>query len=55
MQKRKLGKSDLEVWALGLGCMGLGLGYGPAAGHQDDLTALVGRRTRRHPLSEPRA
>lgn len=30
MQKRKLGNSDLEVSALGLGCMGLSHGYGPA-------------------------
>ena len=30
MQKRKLGNSDLEVSALGLGCMGLSFGYGPA-------------------------
>ena len=30
MQKRKLGKSNLEVSALGLGCMGLSHGYGPA-------------------------
>ena len=29
MQKRKLGNSDLEVSALGLGCMGLSFGYGP--------------------------
>jgi aryl-alcohol dehydrogenase-like predicted oxidoreductase len=30
MQKRKLGQSGLEVSALGLGCMGLSFGYGPA-------------------------
>jgi len=30
MQKRKLGSSGLEVSALGLGCMGLSFGYGPA-------------------------
>jgi len=30
MQKRKLGKSGLEVSTLGLGCMGMSFGYGPA-------------------------
>jgi aryl-alcohol dehydrogenase-like predicted oxidoreductase len=37
MQKRTLGKSNLEVSALGLGCMGLSFGYGPATEKQQAI------------------
>jgi aryl-alcohol dehydrogenase-like predicted oxidoreductase len=37
MQKRKLGKSGLEVSAIGLGCMGLSFGYGPAVDKQREF------------------
>ncbi|MFL5164024.1 MAG: aldo/keto reductase [Microvirga sp.] len=40
MQKRKLGSSDLEVSAIGLGCMGLSYGYGPATDMQDAITLI---------------
>jgi len=40
MQKRTLGKSGLEVSALGLGCMGMSFGYGPAANRQE-MIALI--------------
>jgi aryl-alcohol dehydrogenase-like predicted oxidoreductase len=40
MQKRKLGKSNLEVSALGLGCMGMSFGYGPA-GDKQDMIAVI--------------
>src|ERR1700738_2693659 len=40
MQKRKLGKSNLEVSALGLGCMGMSFSYGPAADKQEMVSLL---------------
>jgi aryl-alcohol dehydrogenase-like predicted oxidoreductase len=40
MQKRKLGKSNLEVSALGLGCMGMSFGYGPAADKKEMISLI---------------
>jgi len=40
MQKRTLGKSNLEVSALGLGCMGMSSGYGPAA-DKNEMIELI--------------
>jgi aryl-alcohol dehydrogenase-like predicted oxidoreductase len=40
MQKRKLGKSGLEVSALGLGCMGMSFSYGPPKDQQEMTTLL---------------
>jgi aryl-alcohol dehydrogenase-like predicted oxidoreductase len=40
MQKRKLGKSNLEVSAVGLGCMGMSFGYGPAADKQEMISLI---------------
>jgi aryl-alcohol dehydrogenase-like predicted oxidoreductase len=40
MQKRKLGSSGLEVSALGLGCMGLTHGYGPATDRQEAIQLI---------------
>ena len=40
MQKRKLGKSGLEVSALGLGCMGMSFGYGPAKDKQEMISLI---------------
>jgi len=40
MQKRKLGNSNLEVSAIGLGCMGMSFGYGPAADKQEMISLL---------------
>jgi len=40
MKKRRLGKSNLEVSAIGLGCMGMSYGYGPA-GDKQDMISLI--------------
>ena len=40
MQKRKLGRSNLEVSALGLGCMGMSFGLGPAADKQEMISLI---------------
>src|SRR5262252_5078822 len=42
MQKRKLGKSGLEVSAIGLGCMGLSFGYGLAVEKKDGIALIRG-------------
>jgi aryl-alcohol dehydrogenase-like predicted oxidoreductase len=40
MEKRSLGKSKLEVSSLGLGCMGLSFGYGPAVDKQEGIALI---------------
>ena len=42
MQKRKLGKSTLEVSAVGLGCMGMSFGYGPPKDKQEMIAVIRG-------------
>jgi aryl-alcohol dehydrogenase-like predicted oxidoreductase len=46
MQKRKLGNSNLEVSAIGLGCMGMSFGYGPAA-DKKEMIALIRKAVER--------
>ena len=41
MKKRKLGNSGLEVSAIGLGCMGLSFGYGPATDKQEAISLIL--------------
>ena len=40
MQTRKLGRSNLEVSAVGLGCMGMSFGYGPPADRQEMISLI---------------
>ena len=40
MQRRTLGKSGLDVSALGFGCMGISFGYGPATGREEGLSII---------------
>src|SRR5215469_6173936 len=40
MQKRRLGNSGLEVSALGLGCMGMSFGFGPAVDKKDGVALI---------------
>ncbi len=40
MEKRKLGKSNLEVSALGLGCMGMSFGFGPAMDKKEGISLI---------------
>lgn len=40
MRKRTLGKSDLEVSAIGLGCMGMSFGYGQPK-HEQEMISLI--------------
>jgi len=46
MQKRRLGKSNLEVSAIGLGCMGMSFGYGPA-GEKQEMISVIRRAVER--------
>ncbi len=46
MQKRKLGGSGLEVSAIGLGCMGLSYGYGPATDRSEAISLIRAARER---------
>ena len=46
MQKRQLGNSGLEVSALGLGCMGMSVNYGPPENRQEMIALLKGEQRR---------
>src|SRR6266481_982999 len=47
MQRRNLGKSNLEVSAIGLGCMRMSAGHGPVAGTKEEMIAVMRRAVER--------
>jgi aryl-alcohol dehydrogenase-like predicted oxidoreductase len=47
MQKRKLGKSNLEVSAIGFGCMGMSQSYGPPPGDRRQMISLIRKAVER--------
>jgi aryl-alcohol dehydrogenase-like predicted oxidoreductase len=53
MQQRKLGSSNLEVSAIGLGCMGMSYGYGPAADKQEMISLIRTAVEKASPSSIP--
>jgi aryl-alcohol dehydrogenase-like predicted oxidoreductase len=46
MEKRILGRSGLQVSAIGLGCMGMSFGYGPAGNKQEMISVIRGAAER---------
>src|SRR5882757_3258162 len=47
MQKRKLGNSNLEVSAIGFGCMGMSQSYGPPPGDRQEMISLIRKAVER--------
>ena len=52
MQKRKLGNSNLEVSALGLGCMRMSFGDSPVGDKQEMISFLLKHHLNRHPVPD---
>jgi aryl-alcohol dehydrogenase-like predicted oxidoreductase len=52
MQKRKLGINKLEASIIGLGCMGLSFGYGPATETRTGVSGARRRSLRHRPAAE---
>jgi hypothetical protein len=53
MQKRTLGNSNLNVSAIGLGCMSMSFGYGPAGDKQEMISLIRSRSSRASRSSTP--